>query len=177
MYVSIKNSLGKTSVDNILCISGDGPILDMIPHNTVHKVEYPEYDVCDLHQIIDHTYDLVICDQVLEHVKQPFDAVKEMHRVCKPRGILVLTTVFMYPIHEFPKDYWRFTPDGLKQLCIDFSAIIAFGGWGHQDMVKIVADRRQAGLSVPKIHEAGIDKELKKTNPDTPLVTWIIAQK
>lgn len=161
----------------VLCISGDGPIPNMIPSAKLHKVEYPEYDVCNLHQIEDQIYDGIVCDQVLEHVKQPFDAVNEMYRVLQPGGILFLTTVFMYPIHEYPKDYWRFTPDALQLLCEKFSEIISCSGWGNQEMVKVISDRREFDMGVPLITDPLVKGILNVNNPETPLVTWIIARK
>lgn len=174
----IKNIPEDFDPQNILCISGTGPLAELFPSAAkITNIEYPEYNVCDLsNQIVDNSYDCVICDQVLEHVQQPFNAVDEMFRVLRRDGILILTTVFMYPIHEYPKDYWRFTPDGLKRLCRNFF-IRECGGWGNQEMVKLIADRREKKEAVPSIHADGMSKILAKNNPETPLVTWIIGIK
>ena len=58
----------------------------------------------------------VECDAVLEHVQDPQRVVREIERVLARGGYAHLVTPFCHPFHEFPKDYRRFTLDGLKQL-------------------------------------------------------------
>lgn len=64
----------------------------------------------------DGEFELILCTEVLEHVKNPFNVEKELYRVLKPGGRLILTTRFVYPIHDSPHDYWRYTKYGLKEL-------------------------------------------------------------
>jgi SAM-dependent methyltransferase len=56
------------------------------------------------------------CDAVLEHVRDPRRVMDEMTRVLAPGGYLHLVTPFCHPFHEYPKDYRRYTLDGLKEL-------------------------------------------------------------
>jgi SAM-dependent methyltransferase len=58
----------------------------------------------------------VECDAVLEHVRNPERVAVELCRVLAPGGYLHLVTPFCHPFHEYPRDYRRFTPDGLKEL-------------------------------------------------------------
>jgi SAM-dependent methyltransferase len=58
----------------------------------------------------------VECDAVLEHVRRPEVVMRELDRVLAPGGYLHLVTPFCHPFHEYPKDYRRFTPDGLREL-------------------------------------------------------------
>ncbi len=58
----------------------------------------------------------VECDAVLEHVRDPDRVMREIERVLAPGGYVHLVTPFCHPFHEYPKDYRRFTLDGLKQL-------------------------------------------------------------
>ena len=60
----------------------------------------------------DATYSTILCTEVLEHIPDPQKAVDEMYRVLKPGGTLILTTRFLFPVHDAPGDYWRFTPYG-----------------------------------------------------------------
>jgi SAM-dependent methyltransferase len=58
----------------------------------------------------------VECDAVLEHVQRPEAVMREIERVLAPGGYAHIVTPFCHPFHEYPKDYRRFTLDGLKQL-------------------------------------------------------------
>ncbi len=59
------------------------------------------------------------CDAVLEHVRRPGRAMREMARVLAPGGYLHVVTPFCHPFHAYPEDYRRFTLEGLKQLARD----------------------------------------------------------
>ena len=58
----------------------------------------------------------VECDAVLEHVRAPERALDEIRRVLAPGGYLHLVTPFCHPFHEYPRDFRRFTIDGLREL-------------------------------------------------------------
>lgn len=61
-------------------------------------------------------FDSIICTEVLEHVPEPIQALQEMARVTKPRGILLLTVPFSEQLHEEPYDFFRYTKYGLIHL-------------------------------------------------------------
>ena len=64
----------------------------------------------------DDSFKQIVCSEVLEHLQYPGQAVREMHRILESEGKLVLTVPFVYPLHEGPHDYQRFTEYGLKTL-------------------------------------------------------------
>lgn len=72
--------------------------------------------VLDMHMIQDESYDSAICFEVLEHVPNPFIAISEINRILKNEGLLIISVPHMWPIHEAPDDYFRFTNYGLKYL-------------------------------------------------------------
>ena len=71
----------------------------------------------------DNTVDSVVCTGVLEHVKNPHQAVREMSRILTPGGRLFLEVAFMQTQHASPLDYYRWTSDGLRQLLCPFRII------------------------------------------------------
>ncbi|WP_082647704.1 class I SAM-dependent methyltransferase [Lysobacter antibioticus] len=63
----------------------------------------------------DGTFDAVICLEVLEHVRNPQGVLDEIGRVLRADGVVWLSMPFLYPIHDAPHDYQRFTVHGLKR--------------------------------------------------------------
>lgn len=77
-------------------------------------------DVCAM-PFADNAWDTIVCLETLEHVKDPFMAMKEMYRVLKPGGTFIGSTPFNYELHgEEYGDYWRFTRQGWEILLKDF---------------------------------------------------------
>jgi SAM-dependent methyltransferase len=71
----------------------------------------------------DASFDVVLCTEVLEHLPEPQRAIDEMFRVLVPGGRLLLTTRFLFPIHDAPHDYFRFTKYGLRHLLRRFEIV------------------------------------------------------
>jgi len=80
-------------------------------------------DICDMKLIPDDSIGLVLNLESLEHIPSPQKAIDEIHRVLRPNGLLILTTVMHFKIHRAPKDYWRFTPDGIELLLNRFKIL------------------------------------------------------
>jgi SAM-dependent methyltransferase len=64
----------------------------------------------------DGSFDAVICNQVLEHVFEPDAFVREIARVLRGDGRLLLTVPFVWDEHEQPRDYGRYSSFGLAAL-------------------------------------------------------------
>ena len=78
-----------------------------------------EVIICDLNKKIDlpkERADLVIMTEVLEHIKNPQNAINEVYRILKPNSKLLLTTPMIWPIHSAPNDFFRHTKHGLELL-------------------------------------------------------------
>jgi SAM-dependent methyltransferase len=65
----------------------------------------------------DGSFDVVICNAVLEHVLDPEAVVAELSRVLRPGGTLYLCVPFMQPEHLDPTDSQRYAAPGLRALC------------------------------------------------------------
>jgi SAM-dependent methyltransferase len=66
--------------------------------------------------IADASFDAVLCTQVLEHVDDPLATLIELYRVLRPEGRLGLTVPLVWPLHEEPFDFFRYTRYGLESL-------------------------------------------------------------
>ena len=58
-----------------------------------------------------------------EHVEYPRKAIDELYRILKPNGIIIISSVMNFPIHDHPADYWRFTPEAFKSLLHQWPAL------------------------------------------------------
>jgi len=64
----------------------------------------------------DDIFNGVKCTELLEHVEYPEKVIKEVARVLKPSGVLILSMPFNFPIHADPYDFQRFTDYKLKKM-------------------------------------------------------------
>ena len=62
------------------------------------------------------SFDACINVVTLEHVREPALALREMGRVLKPRGSLLLVVPHEWEVHQAPHDYFRFTAHGVRYL-------------------------------------------------------------
>jgi SAM-dependent methyltransferase len=85
-------------------------------------VDVQENPNADLHGPIealpveDGSFDIVLCTQVLEHVDDPPQAIRELHRVTAPGGRVLASTHGTMVYHPNPVDHWRWTHTGLERL-------------------------------------------------------------
>lgn len=123
-YLEKYSSSGKTL--DIGC--GGSPYKKFFPNRTaVDIVNHEGVDVvADVHNLgmfKDAEFENVLCTEALEHFYNPFLALSELKRVLKTGGLLILSTRFIFPLHEVPNDYYRFTEYGLKYLLRDFEIL------------------------------------------------------
>ena len=126
-------------------ISGEGRA--MLGWAGFTSLDYPAFDLC-APLAAEHAgrYDVVVCEQVLEHVVDPCAAAANLSGLCRPGGHVVVSTPFLIPIHELPEwglaDYWRFTPRGLRTLLEHGGLEVeTVGAWGNRDCVLGNLDR------------------------------------
>ncbi len=73
--------------------------------------------------IKDKIVETIVCTGVLEHVSDPHEAMEEIYRVLKFGGRVFLEIPFMQTVHASPTDFYRWTPDGIRQLMRTFNVI------------------------------------------------------
>lgn len=70
------------------------------------------------------------CLNVLEHVENPFRVFSAFNQIMANNCLLIIGTVFSFPYHPSPKDYWRFSPDCLRYLAENSGFQVLENGWG-----------------------------------------------
>ncbi len=93
-----------------------GPGVDVVLN--LHSINLPSESV-----------GTVLVLDTLEHVEFPRRALSELFRILKSGGVLIISSVMDFPIHDYPYDYWRFTPEGFKSLLGDFpKSFVGYSG-------------------------------------------------
>ncbi|CAK0775996.1 Methyltransferase type 11 domain-containing protein [Gammaproteobacteria bacterium] len=102
------------------------PDLDLAT-NSLLRLDYPptnQYYACPPDVYADAAYlpvraasvDVVLLLEVLEHVTDPGRVLGEVSQALRPGGRLYLSVPLLYPVHDAPHDYWRYTLHGLQAL-------------------------------------------------------------
>jgi hypothetical protein len=132
----------------------------------------PQVDIHDLSRYGTGTYDFVILDEILEHVRKPWLALDEVYKILKVGGCLITSSPFMIAEHKCPDDYWRFTKDGLRVLLERFRDVRVHS-WGNPRAVSYL----MKGMMVTSA-QALADGEFDLTNSDRFAVSvWAYAWK
>jgi SAM-dependent methyltransferase len=104
--------------------SGNRRIDDFVVN--IDGFRFPNVDVvADIYRLplADHCVDGILCNSVLEHLKDPELAVKEMIRILKPGGKVYIQTPFIHTFHSSPDDFYRWTGWGLERLWADLETV------------------------------------------------------
>ena len=90
--------------------------------------EVSQADVCEL-PFGDATFDLIVCFEVIEHVQDSSRAVKELARVLRPDGALLVSSPNprVYPPGN-PHHVHEFVPEELRAVLERHFAAVALGG-------------------------------------------------
>lgn len=129
---------------------------------------FPDFDICEAPA--PRKFDVVIANQVWEHLQFPYRAARHVYSMLNDGGWFVVGTPFLIRIHPTPGDFTRWTPDGLRQLLLEAGfphERIEVGSWGNRSCVK---------ASLYRWPSFGWGRSLKN-EPDVPVLVWAFAQK
>jgi ubiquinone/menaquinone biosynthesis C-methylase UbiE len=106
--------------------AGDAPYRELFRHARYESADFEKVNkqyatstyVCDLVSIPveDERFDFVLLNQVLEHLPEPKQVLRELNRVLKPGGKLFCTAPLFYEEHEKPYDFYRYTQFAYRYL-------------------------------------------------------------
>lgn len=82
-------------------------------------------EILDLHELAlpDSSVGTALLFDTVEHVRDPWRALAELHRCLVPGGIVIMTSHWYFPIHAYPDDYWRFTASAFRELFRRYTSI------------------------------------------------------
>ena len=107
-------------------------------------------DVCDLDQLKDLTFtpQLICMFEVLEHTKNPINAIQNLHEIIDENSYVMLSTPFIFHIHDEPYDFFRFTKYGLEILFQNFKEVVIKprNGWFETILVLFVRLRMERNI-------------------------------
>ncbi|MEM6622347.1 MAG: methyltransferase domain-containing protein [Pseudomonadota bacterium] len=82
----------------------------------------------------DQTFGAVICAHLLEHVRDPFVAARNVAALLRPGGLAFIQVPWVQGFHDFPDDFWRISFSGLQVLFPDFQTEDMFYSGGSSDV-------------------------------------------
>ena len=108
--------------------------LEYITYDNITISDYSTNKNYDLHTIDlgEKDYDMIIFNQTLEHLYNPFIAMKNLFDHLKPGGYLYTTVPTINIPHMVPFHFWGMTPTGLCGLgaSVGFN-VLECGYWGN----------------------------------------------
>ena len=133
------------------------------------SVDFPNYDVCG--GILEEKFDIIIAEQVFEHLLWPYRAARNVFQMLHNDGALLVTTPFLVKIHNSPVDCSRWTEVGIRHLLaeggFDLDRITT-GSWGNRACVR--SNWWKWTIYQPWLHSL-------RNEPEFPFHVWALARK
>ena len=164
--MQLLDGLGPREMDALEISAGDK--FQALPFRSFSEMNYPEYDICT--DRLDREFDLIIADQVWEHLLWPYKATRNVHAMLRPNGYFLVTTPFLIKRHDIPYDCTRWTEMGMKHFLaecgFDIERIRTWS-WGNRACIK---------ANFKHWARRGWFGSLRN-EPDFPVTVWALAQK
>ncbi len=176
MNQDIESYLRALDVGSLSAVEISGAGQSSLPWARYEVLDFPDFDLCD-RKPVSRKYDVVICEQVLEHVVDPMSAVAKLADMLRPDGLLVVSTPFLVRLHYCPGDYWRFTPDGMRLLLEAADLTVErIGRWGNRACIS--RDLRSRSWTGRPIDFSRMRPWRPLRNEaETPSVVWAFARR
>ncbi len=149
----------------------------MFDFATYQQFRFPQYDICEGPIRDDNggvlKFDLVLANQVWEHLDRPYAATKNVRKMLRRGGYFWLAVPFYIPFHAAPNDCSRWSARGLKNLLMECGFegdAIRAQQWGNRN----AALRNLEDQWPPEYDEASDPLD---NDPEMPVCAWAIAQK
>lgn len=159
----------ETSKLDVLEISpGNRSVWRNFQYRSYTAVDYPAFDLCKMK--LDKVFDLIIADNVFEHLQHPTAAAGNVIAMLKDGGHFLISTPFLIRVHGSPYDFSRWTPDGLKALlvaCGWTEEAVSTASWGNKAAARAYLDGWPLwGFG-----------QYPENDPEYPVAVWAVARK
>lgn len=115
----------------------DDPELDFINPGKKTLISYPEYDLHTISRNFKNEFDFFLFNQTIEHLYNPFEALKQIYDIVKPGGFVFSSVPTINVPHLTPFHFNGYTPMGLAILFKSANfEIIEIGQWGNFDYIQ-----------------------------------------
>ena len=150
---------------------------EMFDFRSYRQFRYPQHDICagpysdDSGKML--KFDLILANQVWEHLDRPYAATNNVRRMLKKGGHFWLAVPFFIPFHAAPADCSRWSARGLKNLLIEcgFDADhIRAEQWGNRNAAL-------RNMETPWPPEYDKSRDPMENDPEMPICAWAIAQR
>ncbi len=130
-------------------------------------VDWPEFDICK--ERLRERYDLIIAEQVFEHLPSPGRAARNVRRMLRPGGMVLITTPVRIKYHPCPGDYSRWTQHGMVRFLWENGFVEPKAdSWGNREC--LVANLGPWVEFDPAIHSVENEREF-------PVSVWATARR
>jgi hypothetical protein len=155
--------------------------VETVGTKTDHELDFLDPAVADR---LAASFDLTYSFDTLEHVSEPFLFCEHLVRITRPSGYIFIATVFSWPYHPSPEDYFRYSPTGLRECFLGprnphaGEVEVLWCGWDDdQRGVELLARRVEPGTpAVSQLEVAQVSETLGRPRVSRPLAARVRAR-
>ena len=175
MYSSLKEQLAGLGLSGSGVEFGgsNGIIQSYCPGVSWETRGYPPFNVLDSSSW-DKEWDVVVLDQILEHVERPWEVFDHIGRTCKTA---IITVPFLIGVHPCPTDYWRMTPQAIEMLASPHFSKIDTRSWGNTEVNFLHSEYDITGVMMANTEERVWREGLESNDEYKPFVIWAVLSK
>lgn len=162
-----------------MCYTSNDPELKLLPHSSKELYDFdPEISLRrgDLHLLNENEkYDFFMFNQTIEHLYNPFLAIKNIYNSLKPGGYVYTSVPTISFPHQQPHHFNGYTPSGLMMLFASCNFnILEIGQWGNEAYIHKLFNEHYwpSHSDMKRFYPLGIPNEEKN-----PVQCWILCRK
>jgi SAM-dependent methyltransferase len=172
LYDELRRLISALPVSEMDALEISGSRWSKAGFRSYQSKKFPEYDVCE--GALPETFDIIIADQVFEHLLWPYRGGRNVHAMLRDGGYFLVATPFLQKVHGCPHDCSRWTETGLKHLLAECGfplENIQTGSWGNRMAAKANLHPTKFPTYKPLLHRN------MANDPLFPVQVWALARK